>query len=107
MSDQLQHAITVIKSGDRHKGRQLLANLLKTNPQDEVAWLWMSSVVDTDDQRRYCLTQVLMINSHNELAQRGLEKLKLKNQIESNPITPTQQENIPSIPYLTILIIIK
>lgn len=45
MSDELQQAITLIKSGDKQNGRRLLAEILKAEPRNEQAWLWMSSVV--------------------------------------------------------------
>jgi hypothetical protein len=38
----------------------------------------MSSVIDSDEHRRYCLERVLQINPHNETAQRGLEALSQK-----------------------------
>lgn len=92
MSDQLQQAVSLIKSGDQQNGRQILIDIIKTNPRNELAWLWMSSVVDTNDQRQHCLKQVLVINPHNELAQRGLEKLQPSPQTEAKPITSPQEQ---------------
>jgi hypothetical protein len=45
---RLQQAITLIEAGDKQKGGQLLAELLKANPKNKVAWLWMSSVVQKE-----------------------------------------------------------
>jgi Tfp pilus assembly protein PilF len=53
VSDQLQKAIALIKSGDKQNGKQLLTEILKTESQNEAAWLWMSSVVDKDEEQRY------------------------------------------------------
>ncbi len=98
MPDQLRQAITLIKSGERQKGRQLLAHIIKTNPQNEDAWLWMSSVVDSDDQRCHCLKQILLINPNNLLAHQGLEKLKAKPQVtsKSKPEVRPQEQSLPS-----------
>ena len=95
MPHQLRQAITLIKSGERQKARQLLAHIIKTNPRNEDAWLWMSSVVESDDQRCHCLKQVLLINPNNSLAHQGLEKLKAKPYIvsKSKPEAPPQEQN--------------
>ena len=38
-------------------------------------WLWLASVVDTDDDRRVCFENVLELNPSNVTAQRQLQKL--------------------------------
>jgi hypothetical protein len=50
--------------------------MLEANPQHEDAWLWMSAVVDTDEQRIDCLTRVLAINPDNAPARKGLAHLQ-------------------------------
>lgn len=76
--NKLQQAITLIKSGDKQSGGSLLAEILKAEPRNETAWLWMSSIVANDEQRHYCLKQVLTINPNNQLAKKGLVKLQHK-----------------------------
>jgi Tfp pilus assembly protein PilF len=75
VSDQLQKAIALIKSGDKQNGKQLLAEILKTESQNEAAWLWMSSVMDKDEEQRYCLERALAINPDSVIARRGLARL--------------------------------
>ena len=87
MSDKLPQAITLIKSGEKQKGGQILANLLKVDPQNELAWLWMSKVVDTKKRQQYCLRQVLTINPGNEIARKALDK-----------IDPTPKSSVEKIP---------
>ncbi len=71
----LKQAIIAIKTGDNATGRQLLREILQAEPGNENAWLWLSSAVETEVERRYCLNNVLKINPNNELAQRGLATL--------------------------------
>jgi uncharacterized protein YjbI with pentapeptide repeats len=98
MSDKLQQAITLIKSGDKQSGGRLLAEILKAEPRNETAWLWMSSLVDNDEQRRYCLEQVLTINPNNQLAKKGLAKLQQKQEIQPKPVeSPKQPIQPPSV----------
>jgi len=75
MAASLELAITAIRSGRKEEGRQLLNLLIQQNPNDEQAWLWMSSVVNTDEQRARCLYHVLAINPTNEVARKGLKIL--------------------------------
>lgn len=75
MAASLELAISAIRSGRKQEGRQLLNLLIQQNPNDDMAWLWMSSVVDTDEQRARCLYHVLAINPDSEIARRGLQVL--------------------------------
>ncbi len=98
MSDKLQQAITLIKLGDKQNGGRLLAEILKAEPRNETAWLWMSSIVDNDEQRRYCLEQVLTIDPNNQLAKKGLAKLQQKQEIQPKPVeSPKQPIPPPSV----------
>ena len=105
MAASLELAITAIRAGRKEEGRQLLNLLIQQNPNDEMAWLWMSSVVNTDEQRARCLYHVLAINSTNELAHRGFvvtDSRPVKIPRDSQPIpipqpTPASQPAFPSV----------
>jgi hypothetical protein len=71
----LQRAIDAIRSGDRIAGRRLLAQVLHADPQNVQAWLWMSEVADTGEQRRECLLRALAIDPGNQAARAGLARL--------------------------------
>jgi len=101
MSETLQRAITAIRSGDKETGRRLLASVIRNDPRSETAWLWMSSAIDSDDHRRYCLERVLQINPDNETARRGLEVLSQK-QVDKPP-QPEKQSAPPPITAVTPL----
>lgn len=68
-------AIHEIRSGNQEKGRQWLEQAVELNPNDEHAWLWLSSVVSATTDKRRCLERVLSINPASEAAKRGLAKL--------------------------------
>lgn len=74
--DALNAGITAAREGHQAQARALLQEALQANPRSEQGWLWMSAVVETDDERRTCLERVLSINPHNQTAQAGLEKLE-------------------------------
>lgn len=72
-----------------------MRQVLELNPRAERAWLWLSSVVETEAERRVCLQQVLAMNPANDAARRGLEHLATTNDMRS---VPTQPKVIPQSP---------
>jgi hypothetical protein len=74
-SEILQQAIQSIKTDDKATGKRLLAQILRAEPDNVRAWLWMSGVVDTDAQRRDCLLRVLALDPENATARAGLARL--------------------------------
>jgi hypothetical protein len=68
-------AITAIRSGDKARGRTLLAQALRIDPRNETAWLGMASVAETPERRRECLERALTINPNSQIARRALQKL--------------------------------
>ncbi len=75
MADKLTQAIQLIQAGDRERARQLLIDLLKTEPKNDRAWVWMAAVVETAELKQDCLEEALKHNPHNEVARRGLAAL--------------------------------
>lgn len=76
MDTDLRQAITLIKSGDKKGGGQLLAEIVKKDPRNVNAWLWLSSCVNSNEQRIYCLKKVLEIEPNHTVAQSALSKLQ-------------------------------
>jgi len=78
MVTTLQQAVSFIKSGDKVKGKRALLQLLKQEPENDKAWVWLTAVVDTDEMRLECLEKALLINPQNQLAAKGVAKLREK-----------------------------
>lgn len=76
--NSLQEAIAALKAGRRKRARAILAHLLRQDPRNEEAWLWLSGAVERDSERLLCLRQVLAINPNNERARQGIELLLSK-----------------------------
>jgi hypothetical protein len=101
----LRQAQALVKQGRKADARPVLERIVREDDQNEQAWLWLSAVVDTLDDQRICLENVLMLNPTNVKAQKGLETIrgKLGNapkplQSPSNPVQPISPSNAPS-PY--------
>lgn len=69
---QLTEAIAAARVGDRHRARQILSRLLRSDSSNTEYWIWMSAVVDSPKERIYCLESALKIDPTNRAAMRGL-----------------------------------
>lgn len=81
-----QQALTAIHSGDFVKARELLSRLLKTDRKNVDYWLWMSTVVESQKDRVYCLREVLAIDPENQDAALGLRIMGEKAPALTHPI---------------------
>jgi Tfp pilus assembly protein PilF len=72
----LERSINLIQLGDIAGGRKLLAQIIKTDPKNELAWLWLSTSLDDQEQARYCLQRALEINPQNQAAKNTLNNLQ-------------------------------
>lgn len=73
----LDAGVAAAKRGDRTTGRQLLEQAIEIDPNNELAWIWLASCVNTARERRECLERVLEINPNNKRAQEALQQLGL------------------------------
>ena len=71
----LDQAISLVQQGDRRGGKRLLARVLRQEPENVDAWLWLATAVDDLDQRVDCLRHVLAISPHNRVAWKRLAVL--------------------------------
>lgn len=76
MASGLNQAIRFIEAGKEAKARRLLAEVLKSDPTNEEAWVLMAAVAETYEMREKCLREALRLNPGNKTALKGLESLK-------------------------------
>jgi len=91
-SEKLSSAIKVIKSDDKVTGRRLLVEILKDDPSNETAWIWLATCVEEVEKKRYCLQRALAINPDNQIYKIALEKLELPpqpNLVDTHPDVKT------------------
>jgi hypothetical protein len=96
--DLLKRGIVALKRGHKAEARDLLIQAVEQDERNEMAWLWLSGAVDTDEDRCICLENVLTINPNNESAQRGLEILQRQRApaLDSKPSTLSPEPPPPS-----------
>ncbi len=69
----VQEGIAAFKAGRKADAKKVLTKAVEIDERNEEAWLWLSGVVDSADERQICLENVLAINPNNVKAQKGLE----------------------------------
>lgn len=90
VAELLRAGIAAAKAGRTQEARQALLQVTELDERNELAWLWLSGVVESLDDRRVCLESVLAINPGNAFAQAGLRWLDRR-----SPVDTTAQERCP------------
>jgi hypothetical protein len=58
----LDQGIAFLEAGDKNRAHRLFAQVVEKNPQNAIAWLWLSKVVVSTEERRNCLENALTID---------------------------------------------
>ena len=75
-NQDLLHGIDLIKGGNYKMGGQILIEIIKSEPNNELAWLWLSVCFSKPDRKIKCLNKVLEINPNNKEAKNWLALAK-------------------------------
>ncbi|MGJ3239984.1 MAG: tetratricopeptide repeat protein [Anaerolineae bacterium] len=67
--------VDAYRAGNKAEARQLLERAIEVDSYNESAWLWLSAVVDTQEEQQTCLENVLIINPQSDRARQGLKSL--------------------------------
>jgi len=67
-----REALDAVRQGQRVRARDLFTRLLRTDSSRADYWLWMSTLVDSQNERIYCLESAIRADPNNEAARRGL-----------------------------------
>jgi hypothetical protein len=77
-SELFQTAVKKAKAGQRSQARALLLELVETEPQHELAWLWLSELVDEPEDKIIALENALTLNPRRPQTQQRLAQLRQK-----------------------------
>lgn len=69
----LREGIAAVKAGQKERAHELLIRVVARDEQNAQAWLWLSSVVESLEDRKVCLENVLEIDPNNAPARKGLD----------------------------------
>jgi hypothetical protein len=71
----VREGVNAFKAGRKDEARALLLKATELDQYNEQAWLWLSGLMDSPEDQRTCLENVLAINPENERARQGLSFL--------------------------------
>ena len=74
----LRDGIELAREGKKAEARAMFEQVVELDDKSEKGWFWLASVVETDDEKRVCLGNVLFINPNNERAQKLMAQLQEK-----------------------------
>ncbi len=74
----LREGIDAVRDGDRSTARDRFEQVTELDEKNERAWFYLAQVVDTDEDRRIALKNVLVLNPNNEKARQQMDKLDSK-----------------------------
>jgi hypothetical protein len=85
IDEQLALGKEAARRGDDALACKHLRRVVKAEPENESAWLWLSAVVEDVVDKRLCLQNVLVLNPDNQAARRGLARLVVVEEDEPQP----------------------
>jgi hypothetical protein len=90
----VREGINAAKAGRKDEARALLTKAVEIDSYNADAWLWLSGVVEAEDDQRTCLENVLAIDPTNTRARQGLDYIVKK----SSPVSETAAPPPPASP---------
>lgn len=69
---RLLMAIKLAQQGQEGKAREMLEAVLKHERNNELAWIWMAKLADSQSQQRKLLQHVLELNPQNECVEQAI-----------------------------------
>lgn len=94
----LKEGVQAARDGRKADARRLLLQVVEQDERNEKAWIWLSYVVESDDDRLVCLENVLAINPDNGSAKKGLARLNEAGVTAEPPPEPVQVSPAPELP---------
>ncbi len=87
----VREGVNALKAGRKEEASVLLLKAVELDPYNEDAWLWLSGIVESPEDQRTCLENVLSINPNNARARSGLEYLDRMGSSALNSAAPPAQ----------------
>jgi hypothetical protein len=90
IAELLKQGIEDTRAGRRAAAREKFERVVELDENNEKGWFWLASVVDTDEERRICLANVIHINPNNDRARKALDALntRQKDQVAEEEVMP-------------------
>lgn len=85
--DLMFEAATLAKAGRRSEARDLFLKLVERDDENELAWLWLSGLVDDLEDQIIAVENALLLNPDNAKAQQRLKQLQVRQALRQGQMT--------------------
>ena len=92
----LRQGIAAAKMGQKETARNLLTRVVEQDERNLTAWLWLSGVVESLDDKQVCLENVLALDPENQAARQGLEWAREQKATASSVYVPSLISDLPA-----------
>ncbi|HEX2910363.1 MAG TPA: LysM peptidoglycan-binding domain-containing protein [Chloroflexia bacterium] len=94
VSNMLVQGFKAAKEGRREEAYNIFCEVVRSEPGNELGWLYRAATTDDLSEAYVCLQRVLSINPNNEKAQRGIERIQARLSAEEE----SAAQNVPPVP---------
>ncbi|MDO9088408.1 MAG: hypothetical protein Q7U53_19550 [Anaerolineaceae bacterium] len=77
-SKMLYEAIALIRSAKLDEARRIIFELIRTEPTNEMAWMWLAETLSSDSDRMKVLKSCQLENPHSRITNMAIQKLQEK-----------------------------
>ncbi len=95
LQDKLARGISAAQAGHKAEARKFLTEVIETDETQLEAWLWLSQLVDSLEEKVICLENVLTLDAANEFAQKELARVKSQQEAFFTPTYRPGEETPP------------
>lgn len=85
VQEKLKLGIEAARRGDKTAAQILLRQVVAVDSDNELAWMWLASAVESVTERRACLERALQINPNNTRAREALSRLEPAQTVRRTP----------------------
>jgi hypothetical protein len=82
--EKVNQAIQLIREGNTKAAGKILAEVVKQEPKNETAWLWLAGCFENNEKKKFCLKKALEINPKNQKAWDALNRLSQEEEAWKN-----------------------
>ncbi|MBN1979216.1 MAG: hypothetical protein JW918_17605 [Anaerolineae bacterium] len=93
VDEWLREGIAAAKAGQDERARELLIRVVACDERNAQAWLWLSGVAESLEDRKACLENVIEIDPDNAAAHKGLAWVQ--QQMEQQDSSPAPAQEVP------------
>lgn len=69
-TDKINAGLNAFRQGNVELARQILTEVVKSEPQNDQAWVALASCLQDERQKKYCMEQALKVNPNNPQARK-------------------------------------